>query len=304
MQCSPYHTTSTLHPVLRHLERAAGFRPEDGPEAKVGKLDALLRQAGSDPAEDLAFIGSLLPLPVDERLTPVGLTPEQRQIRVLNALSERLLGLAVQKPVLFIFEDAHWIDPVTQELLAQTLARLSEARVLIVITHRPEWQTDWTRHPQITALTLNRLGHRQAAEIARAAATATLSEDTVARILRRADGVPLFIEELTRSVVETRGASGDSAVPESLQASLLARLDRLGPEIKDIAQLAAVIGREFGSDLLSAVAGKSEDALAPALDRLVASQITLPAGSAQAGAYVFRHALIQEPMLSKMQNDP
>jgi class 3 adenylate cyclase len=211
MQCSPFHTTSTLHPVLRHLERAADFHPEDAPEARVTKLDALLRQARADPDDGLAAIGPLLSLPVDNRLTLVELTPEQRQIRVLNALSEQLLRLAVQKPVLFILEDAHWIDPVTQALLSQILARLSEAKVLMVITHRPEWQTDWTRHPRITALALNRLSHRQAAEIARAAVTAALSEDAVARILGRADGVPLFIEELTRSVVETGGASGDGA---------------------------------------------------------------------------------------------
>jgi class 3 adenylate cyclase/tetratricopeptide (TPR) repeat protein len=294
MQCSPFHTTSTLYPVVRHLERAAGFRPEDGPEARVGKLDALLREAGSDPVEGLVVIGPLLSLPVDERLTSVELTPEQRQIRVLNVLREQLLSLAAQNPLLFVLEDAHWIDPVTRELIAQTLARLSDARVLMVITHRPEWQTDWRCYPYVTALTLNRVSHRQATEIARAAATTPLPENTVAHILRRADGVPLFIEELTRSVVETRGTSDDSAVPESLQASLLARLDRLGPEIKEIAQLAAVIGREFGSELLGAVAGKSEDALAPTLARLVASQITLPAESAQAGTYVFRHALIQD----------
>src|SRR5262249_11249188 len=152
-------------------------------------------------------------------------------------------------------------------------------------------QTDWARHPQVTALTVNRLSRGQGVEIARAATGGALPEEIVARILRRADGVPLFIEELTRSVVETGDAFGDSGVPETLQASLLARLDRLGLEVKEIAQIAAVIGREFGSELLSAVAAKSEDALAAALERLVASQIALPTGAAQGGTYVFRHAL-------------
>lgn len=294
MQCSPFHTTSTLHPVVRHLEHAAGFLLDDGPDERLRKLDALLRQGGKDPADSLAALGPLLSLPVGGPHASIELTPEQRQARVLNALVDQLVGLAAQTPVLFLLEDAHWIDQATRELITLTLARLAEARILMVITHRPDFQTDWARLPQVTALTLNRLSRGQAAEIARAAAAAALPDDTVARILRRADGVPLFIEELTRSVVETGDASGDSGVPETLQASLLARLDRLGPEIKEIAQIAAVIGREFGSDLLSAVAGKSEDTLAPALDRLVASQITLPAGSAQAGAYVFRHALIQD----------
>jgi class 3 adenylate cyclase/tetratricopeptide (TPR) repeat protein/ABC-type transport system involved in cytochrome c biogenesis ATPase subunit len=296
MQCSPFHTTSTLHPIIRHLEYAAGFRPEDGPGERLRKLEALLRQAANDPADGLAALGPLLSLPASDRHASVELTAEQRQIRALKALVDQLLGLAAQKPVLFILEDAHWIDPATRELITHTLARLSDARMLMVITHRPDLQTDWTRHPQVTALTLNRLSRGQGAEIARAAAAAAaaLPEETVTRILRRADGVPLFIEELTRSVVETGGAFGDSGVPETLQASLLARLDRLGPEVKEVAQIAAVIGREFGSELLGVVAGKSKEALAAALERLVASEIALPTGAAQGGVYLFRHALIQD----------
>jgi tetratricopeptide (TPR) repeat protein len=294
MQCSPFHTTSTLHPVIRHLEYAAGFLPEDLPEARLGKLEALLRQAGNDPAEILAALGPLLSLPASDGYASLELAAEQRQARALKTLVDQLLGLAAQKPLLLILEDAHWIDPATRELITYTLARLADARILMVITHRTDWQTDWARHPQVTVLTLTRLSRGQGAEIARAAAAADLPEETVARILRRADGVPLFIEELTRSVVETGVAFGDTDVPETLQASLLARLDRLGPEIKEIAQIAAVIGREFGSELLGVVAGKSRDALAPALERLAASHIALPTGAAQGGAFLFRHALIQD----------
>jgi class 3 adenylate cyclase len=294
MQCSPFHTTSTLHPVIRHLEYAAGFQPGDMPDAKLRKLDALLRQGIGETADSLAALAPFLSLPVNDSYASLELSAEQRQARALKALVDQLLGLAAQKPVLYILEDAHWIDPATREAITHTLARLAEARILMVITHRPDWQPDWARHPQVTALTLNRLSRGQGAAIARAAAAAALSEEIVARILRRADGVPLYIEELTRSVVETGGAVGDSGVPETLQASLLARLDRLGPEIKEIAQIAAVIGREFGSDLLGAVAGKSREALAPALERLVSSQIALPAGADRGGAYLFRHALIQD----------
>jgi tetratricopeptide (TPR) repeat protein len=294
LQCSPFHTTSTLHPVVRHLEYAAGFLPEDGPDERLRKLDALLRQAGKDPADSLAALGPLLSLPVAEGHASAELTAEQRQARVLTALVDQLLGLAVRNPVLFILEDAHWIDPATHEFITQTLPRVAEARVLMVITHRPDWQTDWAHHPQVTVLTLNRLSRGQGAEIARAAANAALPEEIVARILRRADGVPLFIEELTRSVVETGDTFGDSGVPETLQASLLARLDRLGPEVKEIAQIAAVIGREFGSKLLDLVTAKSREAPTSALERLVASHIAVPTGAPQGGVYLFRHALIQD----------
>jgi class 3 adenylate cyclase len=294
MQCSPFHTTSTLHPVIRHLEYAAGFQPDDMPAAKLRKLDALLRQGIDETANGMAALSPFLSLPVNDDYASLELTAEQRQARAFQALINQLLGLAARKPALFILEDAHWIDPATRELITLTLARIAEARILMVITHRPDWQTDWARHPQVTALTLNRLSRGQGAEIARAIAAAALSGEAVAHILRRADGVPLYIEELTRSVVETGDSFGEGSVPETLQASLLARLDRLGPEVKEIAQIAAVIGREFNSALLDVVAGRSKETLAHALERLVASQIALPTGVDQGSGHVFRHALIQD----------
>ena len=171
---------------------------------------------------------------------------------------------------------------------------MADSRILVLITHRPEFQPDWTRHPHVTTLTLNRLSRSQAAEVARAAGGAGLSEGIVAIIGERAGGVPLFIEELTKSALEDGKASGESYIPESLQASLLARLDRLGGEARELAQLAAVIGREFDIQLLCAITDKRSEALGPSLDRLVGSEIVLPASSARYGAYVFRHALIQE----------
>ena len=171
---------------------------------------------------------------------------------------------------------------------------MADSRILVLITHRPEFQPDWTRHPHVTTLTLNRLSRSQAAEVARAAGGAGLSEGIVAIIGERAGGVPLFIEELTKSALEDGKASGESYILESLQASLLARLDRLGGEARELAQLAAVIGREFDIQLLCAITDKRREALGPSLDRLVGSEIVLPASSARYGAYVFRHALIQE----------
>jgi class 3 adenylate cyclase/tetratricopeptide (TPR) repeat protein len=303
LQCWPLRTRSTLYPVLRHLEYAAGFRQDDEPDARLRKLEALFRQSSDNPAEGLAVVASLLALSKsDTRLAQdvlpqrvaMVLSPEQREARALNILIDLLLGLAARSPVLFLLEDAHWVDPATQELITQALARIAEARVLILVTHRPEFEPGWARHPHVTALTLNRLSRRQSAEIARAAAATTLPDEIVARILRRADGMPLFIEELTRSVLDLGDLSGDSIVPATLQASLLARLDRLGNDVKQIAQIAAVIGREFDVALLSAVVGKPEEALAPALSQLVTSHIVLPAGAAQGGTYVFQHALIQE----------
>jgi class 3 adenylate cyclase len=273
-QCSPSHTESALYPVIRHLEYAAGFQPGDEPGTRLDKLEALLRQAVEDVAESAALLAPLLSLPA-ERYGTIELTAEQRSKRILKALIDQLLGLAAKNPVLYILEDAHWLDPTMRELVTRTLGRIADVRVLIVITHRPEFQSDWARHPQVTALTLSRLSRGQGTEVVRAAGGEALPEEIVARILRRADGVPLYIEELTRSVVETETVGGDD-IPETLQASLLARLDRLGADAKELAQLAAVIGREFGGALLGAVSGKPKDQIDRSLQRLVASESCSP----------------------------
>ena len=292
-QCSPSHTESALYPVIRHLEHAAGFHPDDGPEARLDKLEALLKQAVQDVTESAALLAPLLSLPGVERYGALDLTAEQRSERTFRALIDQLLGLAAKEPVLYVLEDAHWLDPTTRDLVTQTLGRLADTRVLLLITHRPEFQSDWTRHPQVTALTLSRLSRGQGAEVVRAAGGGALSQEVVARILRRADGVPLYIEELTKSVIET-GTGGDTDIPETLQASLLARLDRLGGDAKEVAQLGAVIGREFGGALLGAVVGKPKDVVDRCLQRLVATEIVLPIGPAEESLYTFRHALIQD----------
>jgi len=229
-----------------------------------------------------------------ERYGAIVLSAEQRSERTFGALIDQVLGLATKQPVLYILEDAHWLDPATHELVTRTLGRIAEARVLMLITHRPEFQSDWARHPQVTALTLSRLSRGQGTEVARAAGGEGLSEEVVTRILRRADGVPLYIEELTKSVIETETPGGDTDIPETLQASLLARLDRLGTDAKEVAQLAAVIGREFDGALLGGVIGKPKDVIDQSLQRLLASEIVLPIGPAHGGFYAFRHALIQD----------
>ena len=222
-------------------------------------------------AESAALLAPLLSLPGEQRYGVVDLTVEQRSERIFTVLLAQLLGLAAREPVLYILEDAHWADPTTRELITRTLGSIGNARVLLLITHRPDFQPDWVRHPQVTALTLGRLSRGQGSAVVRAAGGAALPDAVVARILQRADGVPLYIEELTPSVVETDDPHSDTAIPETLQASLLARLDRLGGEAKELAQIAAVIGREFAAALLSAVSGKPGDAVDRSLHRLLTS---------------------------------
>jgi predicted ATPase len=293
MQCSPFHAATLLHPVFRQLEYAAGFVPEDTSEAKLDKLEALLRQGAEDVVEGMALLAPLLSLPARDRYGAIELPAEQRKERVLRFLGDQLRGLALRNPILLIFEDAHWLDPATREFIDHLLPRIVDAPVLMVITYRPEFQSEWTRHPHVTALALGRLSRGQGIEVVRAAGGGALSDDIVARIGQRGGGVPLFIEELTKSVLDSGSAFGGSEIPETLQASLLARLDRLGLNAKELAQIAAVIGREFGAALLRAVTGQPAEALAMELGRLVTAEIVLPGGSAPDG-YTFRHALIQD----------
>jgi class 3 adenylate cyclase/tetratricopeptide (TPR) repeat protein len=295
LQCSPYHTASALHPLIVHLEHAAGFNADDSAEVKLDKVEALLRR-GIDDIEPVApLIAELLSLPTEQRYGPLRLTPEQRKDRTLTALLEQALGVAAREPVLMVLEDAHWIDPTTRELIGRTIDRIGSHPVLLLVTHRPDFESEWSRHPDATVLTVSRLSQHQGADVVRAVAGGKrLPESVVADIVRRTDGVPLFLEELTRSVVEAAGSMSASQVPETLHGSLLARLDRLGPDTKEVAQIAATIGREFDRSLLGMVADNSDDKLALALDRLTASQIVLPGGAVRSGLYMFRHALIQE----------
>ena len=272
-----------------HHRSDGHHEPDRDTENAAGQVQAI-----GDPGESIGLLAPLLSLPATERAGAIELTIEQRAEHIFRVLLDQLRALAVKGPVLYVLEDAHWIDPTTRELVTQTLGRIGDARVLMLITHRPDFQSEWAHHPQVTALSLGRLSPGQGAEVARAAGGEALPEEAVARILRRADGVPLYIEEMTRSVVETGNVVSDVEIPETLQASLLARLDRLGPEAKELAQLAAVLGREFKAELLNAAARQPRELVGPALQRLVASQIVLPAGLAADGVYAFRHALIQD----------
>jgi class 3 adenylate cyclase/predicted ATPase len=296
--CSPYYTDSALYPFTTQLERAAGFTREDGAEAKLDKLEAVLAQATDDPGETAPLLAALLSLPTNERYPALDLTPQRRKELTLRALLLQLEGLARKHPVLMVFEDAHWIDPTSQELLDFIIERVRNLPVLLIVTFRPEFQSVWTGQPQVTMLTLNRLDrHDRSALIAQIAGGTALPDEVVDQIVDRTDGVPLFIEELTKSVLE----SGVPLVgiPTTLHDSLMARLDRLA-SVRWVAQIGAAIGREFSYALMRAVSRLPEDELRAAFARLVASELVFQRGTPPDALYTFKHALVQDAAHSSL----
>jgi class 3 adenylate cyclase len=302
--CSPQHTDSALHPIIRQMERTAGVAHDDGPQAKLDKLDALFAQA-SMSKPDAALFAEMLSLPNDGRYPQLDLTPQQRRQKTLEALVSQLDALARQTPVLMIFEDAHWTDPTSLEVFGRIVDRTQALRVLLIVTFRPEFNSPWTGQSHVTAMTINRLTQREAdAMINRVVGNNVLPAGLRQDIIERTDGIPLFVEEMTKAVLEaesegearrTAGAvpSPGLAVPVSLHASLMARLDRLGPA-KEVAQIAAAIGREFSHALLASVVQKSETELGSALDRLIQSGLLFRRGVPPHATYVFKHTLVQD----------
>ena len=312
--CSPQRTDSALHPIIGQMERAAGLAYDDKPQAKLDKLDAVLAQTSTSP-EDAALFAEMLSLPNDGRYPALELAPEQRRQRTLEALTSQLAGLARQQPVLMIFEDAHWIDPTSLEVLGRTVDRIKTLPALLIVTFRPEFNAPWVGQSHVTSLTLNRLGEREAAAIiARLVGNKELPADVMAEIVERTDGIPLFVEEMTKAVLEaeSEGAARRTvaavpspalAVPASLHASLMARLDRLGPA-KEVAQIGSAIGREFSHALLASVARKPEAELGSALDRLVQAGLLFRQGVPPHASYLFKHALVQDAAYGTLLREP
>ena len=290
--CSPQHTDSAFYPIIGQMERAAELAHNDAPQAKLDKLDAVFAQAATSP-EDAALLAEMLSLPNDGRYPALELTPEQRRQGTLEALMSQLVGLARQQPVLMILEDAHWVDPTSLEAFGRTVDRIRMLPVLLIVTFRPEFNAQWVGQSHVTSLTLNRLGKRKAAAIVtRIFANKELPADMLAEIVERTDGIPLFIEETTKAVLEaeSEGAarrtvaavpSSAMAVPASLYASLMARLDRLG-STKELAQIGAAIGREFSHTLLAAVTLKPEAELEFGARPSRSGRVAVPAGRAAA----------------------
>ena len=270
------------------MERAAGFAHDDTAQAKLDKLDTVLAQSFTS-RQDAALFADMLSQPNDGRYPKLELGPQLRRQKTLEALTAQLEALSSSNPVLMIFEDAHWIDPTSLEAVGRAVDRIRTLRVLLIVTHRPEFEPPWIGRPHVTALTLNRLGEREiAAMIDRLTGNKLLPANIRQDIIERTDGIPLFAEEITKAALEaeSEGAaertiaavpSPSLAVPASLHASLMARLDRLGPA-KEVAQIGAAIGREFSHGLISAVARKPEAELGSALNRLIQAGLVVSAG--------------------------
>src|SRR5271170_7307779 len=296
------------------MERAGGFAHDDTVQAKLDKLDALLAQT-STASEQAALFAEMLSLPNDGRFPALDLAPLQRRQRTLEALSLQIEALTRSSPVLMIFEDAHWTDPTSLEAFGRAVDRIVSLRVLLIATFRPEFEPPWIGRPHVTALTINRLTKRDIdAMIDRVVGNKLIPANIRQDIIERTDGIPLFVEEMTKAVLEAE-SEGEArrrvaavpspalAVPASLHASLMARLDRLGPA-KEVAQIGSAIGREFPHALLASVARKPEAELGPALDRLVQAGLLSRQGVPPQASYLFKHALVQDAAYGTLLREP
>jgi class 3 adenylate cyclase/predicted ATPase len=311
--CSPQHTNSAFYPIIGQMERAAGLAYNDALPAKLDKLKTLLART-STSTEDAALFADMLSLPNDGRFPALDMAAQERRQRTLEALILQIEALACSSPVLMIFEDAHWTDPTSLEALGRAVKRIASLPVLLIVTFRPEFEPPWIGRPHVTALILNRLTEREVdAMIDRVADNKRIPANIRQDIIERTDGVPLFVEEITKAVLEAGNLSAAEhmiatampplEVPASLHASLMARLDRLGPA-KEVAQVGAAIGREFPHALLAAVAREPEAELNAALDRLLEAGLLFRQGSPPHATYLFKHALVQDAAHGTLLREP
>ena len=302
-QCSPYHADSPLYPTIQQLTFAAGIKAGQNDDDKLDRLEGII----ASDAGDRWLIASLLGLAgADKRYQALSMTPQQQRAQTLQALRNQLVALAKIKPVLFLIEDAHWIDATTLQLVDLCLDQIADAPVMILITTRPSLQHSFGGHPMVTRLALNRLARDQIeAIVARLTGGKSLPQSILDAIAAKTDGMPLFVEEFTKALLESgelreTGSTfeltvpiGRLTIPSSLYDSLMARLDRLQP-IKEVAQTAACIGREFDFRLLSAIASLDESALRDALGKLVEAELVYQRGSPPDATYTFKHALLRD----------
>jgi class 3 adenylate cyclase/DNA polymerase III delta prime subunit len=312
--CSPQHTDSAFSPIIGQVARAAGLVHDDAPQTRLDKLDALLAQT-STSIQNAALFAEMLSLPNDGRYPALDLDAQQRRQRTFEALGLQLEALTRSSPVLMIVEDAHWIDPTSLEAFAWAVDRIRTLRVLLLVTFRPEFDAPWVGQPHVTTLTINRLTEREVSGMMDRIVTTKLIPASIRQdIIERTDGIPLFIEEMTKAVLEAESdweaqqitaaiPSVALGVPASLHASLMARLDRLG-SAKEMAQIGAAIGREFPHALLAAVARKTEAELELALDRLVAAGLLFRHGVPPHAHYLFKHALVRDAAYGTLLREP
>jgi TOMM system kinase/cyclase fusion protein len=306
-QCSPYHQNTALYPMIDLLERVAlRFEREESPQQKLSKLEGFLVQYGLPLAETVPLLATLLSLPLTADYAPLAMAPEQQKQKTLQALLTILLRIATQQPVLFVMEDLHWVDPTTLEFLTLLVDQGPTARILALCTFRPDFSPPWTGRSHLTQVTLSRLPRQQATEMTNHMAHGkALPAEVVAQVVAKTDGVPLFVEELTKMVLESgllqecedryelTGPLPPLAIPTTLHDSLMARLDRLAT-VKSLAQLGATLGREFSYELLQAVSPWDEGALQRGLHQLVEAEFLYQQGLPPQATYLFKHALIQD----------
>ena len=309
--CVRHYQDSSLFPIITYLERLAGFAGNDPPDVKLDKLEALLSNHFQDVAARAPLYAALLAIPTEARYPPLNLGPRLQKERTFTALMEQFVALAAERPVLLVFEDLHWVDPTTLELIDWIVKRIGNLPIFMLMTARPSFQVPWTRD-ECGAIRLDRLSDREATSlIADVTSGKSLPRELVVQLLDKADGIPLFVEELTKTMMESshlierdgrfefQGAMPDLIVPNTLRDSLTSRLDRLGVA-KDIAQIGAVIGRQFSYELLSAVVPHEAAELRNALHRLVDSELVSRIGIPPHSTYTFRHALIQDAAYSSL----
>jgi predicted ATPase len=310
--CSPHHQDSALYPIIARLRRSAEFHREDTDEQQLRKLQALIARATDNLPDAVPLLADLLSISTRGRYPPLDLSPQKQREKTLKTLLAQIEGLAARQAVLIVCEDAHWIDPTSLELLDLIIDRLSALPVLLMITFRPEFVPPWVGRPHVSLLSLNRLPPRDRAEmIAHLTGGKALPKEVADQIVDRTDGVPLFVEELTKAVVESGIVTdaGDRyavsgpvtlrAIPTSLHASLLARLDRLAPT-REVAQIGAALGRQFSHELISAVAQMPQQRLDDALAQLVRAELVFRRGTPPDAEYTFKHALVQDAAYSTL----
>ncbi len=310
-QCSPYHTDSALFPPSQQLLQATHFLPGDSTDAKLDRLESALPRV---EREDLCLIAALLGLDGSARYGALTTTPQQQRLRTFEALMNQVARLAEERPVVWILEDAHWIDPTTLELLQRYVKHVARLPLLVVVTARPEFPHDLTAHGTVTHIELTRFGRTHAEEvISSLTRSKALPSDLLREIIAKADGVPLFLEELTKAMLESGlvhetedaflldRAWSQIAVPASLHDSLMARLDHLQP-YKEVAQTAACIGREFDYELLSSISHLPESTLREALQGLEQAGLVFRGTSVQGSHYVFKHALLRDAAYESLLN--
>lgn len=291
--CAPHVQDSALSPIIAGLEREAGFEPGDSIETKRSRIDVLVA-ANSDVAEDVILVAELLSLSPSGADDSTKYSPQRRKEKTLDALVRYLTGMASRRPVLLIFEDAHWIDPTSRDFLDLAIQRIRQLPVMAIVTVRPDFQSSWTSQPHVRHLILPRLAPEESVALVRLIerADAPLPDDVVEKIIARSDGVPLFLEEVTRAVFEAADANNfeetastsaramlDRSIPSTLHALLIGRLDRIGTAAKEVAQIGAAIGREFSYELLAAATKQLPSSLEDALTQLVEKGLIFQSGA-------------------------